>query len=51
MDLQIGLNRFISAQEFGARFKSKRECHRFITVDAGAYLPVIMLSQFISCVT
>ena len=30
---------FISGQKYGARFKSKRECHRFLTVDAGAYLP------------
>ena len=27
------------SQLFGSRFKSKRDCHRFLTVEVGAYLP------------
>ena len=29
----------MSAKEFGARLQSKKKCHRFFTIDAGAYLP------------
>ena len=29
----------IAAAEFAAKFKSKRECHRFLCIDVGAYLP------------
>ena len=29
----------ISAKEFEAKYKSKREVYTFLTVDAGAYLP------------
>ena len=29
----------ISAKEFEAKYKSKREIYTFLTVDAGAYLP------------
>ena len=28
----------ISAKEFGAKYKSKRECFNFLTVGAKAYL-------------
>ena len=27
------------SQLFGSRFKSKRDCHRFLSVEVGAYLP------------
>ena len=29
----------ISAKEFGAKFRSKNEIYRMVTVDVGAYLP------------
>jgi hypothetical protein len=31
-------NVYISAQEFSVRFKSKRECYRFINVEGIAFL-------------
>ena len=33
-------SKYISAQEFGVRFRSKRECYRFLTVEGNAYLIV-----------
>ena len=35
----IHLPSTISAAEFAARFKSKRECYRFLTVEVDCYLP------------
>jgi hypothetical protein len=32
-------NVHISAAEFAAKYKSKREIYTFLTVDAGAYMP------------
>ena len=29
----------MAAAQFAAKFKSKRECHRFLCVDVGAYIP------------
>ena len=29
----------ISAAEFGAKYRSKRECYNFLSVDCGVYLP------------
>ena len=29
----------MSAAQFAAKFKSKRECHRFLAVEVGAYIP------------
>jgi len=29
----------MAAAQFAAKFKSKRECHRFLAVDVGAYIP------------
>ena len=29
----------ISAAEFGAKYRSKREVYNFLAVDAGTYLP------------
>ena len=28
----------ITQKEFGAKFRSKRECYKFLTVDAKAYI-------------
>ena len=33
-------SQYIFAQEFGARFRSKRDCYRILTVEGNAYLPV-----------
>jgi len=29
----------LSAVEFAAKYRSKRECYNFLAVDAGVYLP------------
>ena len=29
----------MSAAQFASKFKSKRECHRFLAVEVGAYVP------------
>ena len=29
----------MSAAQFAAKFKSKRECHRFLAVEVGAHAP------------
>ena len=29
----------VSAKEFAAKFKSKRECYQFLAVDCNVYLP------------
>jgi len=29
----------MAAAQFAAKFKSKRECHRFLAVEVGAYIP------------
>ena len=39
MEIQNQQNRQMSAAEFGFRFTSKSEIYKFLTVDAGAYLP------------
>ena len=28
----------INAKEFGAKYRSKRECYKFVTVEAKAYI-------------
>ena len=35
------LNRQITAAAFAAKFQSKREVHRFLTTEVGAYLPAV----------
>ena len=39
MEYQIEQNQQISAKVFGAKFRSKIECLRFLTIECGAYLP------------
>ena len=29
----------VSAQQFAAKYRSKRECYNFLSVDVGVYLP------------
>ena len=41
----------ISAKEFGAKFKSKRECYNFLAGDLDVYLPPYGKLRKMSCLT
>ena len=41
----------ISAKEFGAKFKSKRECYNFLAVECDIYLPPYGKSHTLSSLT